>query len=111
MAGNIVRQDWLLALLARTRTGSRQRHSCCFPPPSWVVEARWLSHTADHHAVPAPAVICSCGEFHPLMYLEGLAEAVVKHGGKIYEGTKYVHTGGQRMLRDSAWQHVGYRQL
>ncbi|KAL4423050.1 hypothetical protein ABPG77_002084 [Micractinium sp. CCAP 211/92] len=27
-------------------------------------------------------------EFHPLMYLEGLAEAVVRHGGKIYEGTK-----------------------
>lgn len=27
-------------------------------------------------------------EFHPLMYLEGLAEAVQRHGGKIYEGTK-----------------------
>ncbi|KAL4858845.1 putative Rieske 2Fe-2S iron-sulfur protein YhfW [Chlorella vulgaris] len=27
-------------------------------------------------------------EFHPLMYLEGLAAAVEKHGGKIYEGTK-----------------------
>ncbi|PRW44524.1 oxidoreductase [Chlorella sorokiniana] len=28
------------------------------------------------------------GEFHPLMYLEGLAAAVERRGGKIYEGTK-----------------------
>ncbi|PSC69844.1 oxidoreductase [Micractinium conductrix] len=27
-------------------------------------------------------------EFHPLMYLEGLAKAVERRGGKIYEGTK-----------------------
>ena len=32
-------------------------------------------------------------EFHPLMYLEGLAAAVERHGGKIYEGTKAWKTG------------------
>jgi glycine/D-amino acid oxidase-like deaminating enzyme len=34
-------------------------------------------------------------EFHPLMYLEGLAAAVEKHGGKIYEGTKAWKAGKQ----------------
>jgi hypothetical protein len=33
-------------------------------------------------------------EFHPLMYLEGLAAAVERHGGKIYEGTKAWRAGG-----------------
>lgn len=28
-----------------------------------------------------------CADFHPLKYLNGLAEAVVRHGGKIYENT------------------------
>lgn len=36
---------------------------------------------------------CRGADFHPLMYLEGLAEAVVKRGGRIFEGTKYWTTG------------------
>eukprot|EP00850_Spirogloea_muscicola_P004666 SM000020S06016 [mRNA] locus=s20:406024:409260:+ [translate_table: standard] len=32
------------------------------------------------------------GDFHPLMYLEGLAKAITKYGGRIYEQTKaYEH--------------------
>ena len=37
-------------------------------------------------------------DFHPLMYLEGLAAAVERHGGKIYEGTK-AWKAGERALR------------
>ncbi|EFN55349.1 hypothetical protein CHLNCDRAFT_134365 [Chlorella variabilis] len=40
-------------------------------------------------------------DFHPLMYLEGLAAAVERHGGKIYEGTK-AWKAGERALRTYA---------
>ncbi len=37
------------------------------------------------------------------MYLDGLAEAVVRHGGRIFEGTKYWTAGEEeQLLRFSA---------
>ena len=37
---------------------------------------------------------CSNADFHPLMYLRGLAEAAVRRGVAIYEGTKAWKAGG-----------------
>ena len=33
-----------------------------------------------------------------MMYIEGLADAVVRHGGRIYENTKYWTTGGSQVI-------------
>lgn len=30
----------------------------------------------------------NCGEFHPLEYINGMAEAIERMGGKIYENTR-----------------------
>lgn len=54
------------------RPCARSLHTLCSPTFSSMFTAR--SHTAR--------TPCRCS------YLEGLAEAVVRHGGKIYEGTK-----------------------
>ena len=33
-----------------------------------------------------------CGQFQPLAYLQGLAKAVEKHGGRIHENTRVMST-------------------
>lgn len=33
-----------------------------------------------------------CADFHPLDYVKGLAKAVEKHGGRIYESTHVMST-------------------
>lgn len=40
------------------------------------------------------------GEFHPLKYLDGLAEAIIRRGGRIYEGTKAWTVGADRVETD-----------
>ncbi|GAB4819568.1 hypothetical protein N2152v2_006614 [Parachlorella kessleri] len=40
-------------------------------------------------------------DFHPMMYIEGLADAVVRHGGRIYENTKYWTTEGDQVATDT----------
>ncbi len=47
-----------------------------------------LGGGADVGGIKECLVFPNNGEFHPLKYLEGLAEAVIRHGGRIYEGTK-----------------------
>ena len=56
------------------------------PPAEY---ARRLAHSARP---PAPA--CSNAEFHPLIYLDGLARAVERLGGRIFEGTKVMEANG-----------------
>ncbi|KAK9836086.1 hypothetical protein WJX81_000189 [Elliptochloris bilobata] len=38
-----------------------------------------------------------CGDFHPLMYLEGLADAITKNGGRIFENTRVRQTEGKEV--------------
>ena len=33
-----------------------------------------------------------CGQFQPLAYLQGLAKAIEKHGGRIHENTRVMST-------------------
>ena len=33
-----------------------------------------------------------CGDFQPLDYIQGLAKAFEKHGGRIYENTRVMNT-------------------
>ena len=42
-------------------------------------------------------VFPGCADFHPLLFLNGLAEAVVKHGGKIYEHSRVMQTKGKKV--------------
>ena len=41
-------------------------------------------------------VFPGCADFQPLLYLNGLAEAVVKYGGKIYEHSRVMQTKGKK---------------
>jgi glycine/D-amino acid oxidase-like deaminating enzyme/nitrite reductase/ring-hydroxylating ferredoxin subunit len=46
------------------------------------------------------------GQFHPLKYLRGLADALVRAGGRIYTGTRAVGvTGGKRATVETAEGH------
>jgi glycine/D-amino acid oxidase-like deaminating enzyme/nitrite reductase/ring-hydroxylating ferredoxin subunit len=43
------------------------------------------------------------GQFHPLKYLNGLAQAFERHGGRLYTGTRAVRvTGGDRAIVETA---------
>ena len=45
-------------------------------------------------------------EFHPLRYLNGLADAYLRRGGRFYSGTKAVHAeGGDRACVKTAFGH------
>jgi glycine/D-amino acid oxidase-like deaminating enzyme/nitrite reductase/ring-hydroxylating ferredoxin subunit len=46
------------------------------------------SRRLAHHLGPDALVFPNCANVHPLRYIEGLAEAVVRNGGQIYEGTR-----------------------
>jgi glycine/D-amino acid oxidase-like deaminating enzyme len=53
------------------------------------LEVEWVKNAPieafeTHRAIRFPRQ----GQIHPLKYLQGLADAVIRHGGKIYTGTK-----------------------
>lgn len=46
------------------------------------------SRRLAHHLGPDALLFPKCANLHPLQYIEGLAEAVVRSGGQIFEGTR-----------------------
>ncbi|KAH7623959.1 hypothetical protein Ndes2526B_g01211 [Nannochloris sp. 'desiccata'] len=60
-----------------------------------------LGGGADVGHIKEALVFPNNGEFHPLKYLEGLAEAVIRHGGRIYEGTKAYNLDSDKVRTES----------
>src|SRR5438874_11762433 len=62
------------------------------------LNVEWVKHAPiegfdTHRAIRFPRQ----GQFHPLKYLRGLAEAIQRHGGRIYTGTKALEAiGGEK---------------
>jgi glycine/D-amino acid oxidase-like deaminating enzyme/nitrite reductase/ring-hydroxylating ferredoxin subunit len=55
------------------------------------VEVEWADH-APYPLLPGTKALkfANQGRFHPLKYCAGLAQAIIKHGGRIYGGTTYI---------------------
>jgi glycine/D-amino acid oxidase-like deaminating enzyme/nitrite reductase/ring-hydroxylating ferredoxin subunit len=71
-------------------------------PVEWVKNAP-IEGFETHRAIRFP----NQAQIHPLKYLEGLAEAVVRHGGKIYTGTRVEEAiGGSNARVTTANKHT-----
>lgn len=77
-----------------------QAHNHFIAPPAPVAKPQSrdidLIDCVPFSLPPASTSPCSNAEFHPLHYLDGLARAVEKHGGRIFEGTKVMEANGTR---------------
>ncbi|KAL3688749.1 hypothetical protein R1sor_015058 [Riccia sorocarpa] len=67
-----------------------------------------LSGDPRHGKIVGAIKYPNCAEFHPLMYIEGLAQAVEKYGGKIYENTRaYTIEAGKVVTDDKKTVRAG----
>lgn len=65
------------------------------PPYCWPLPSLALPCSSFFHSTPVLFLVPrSNAQFHPLMYLEGLAAAAVRRGVRIFEGTKYWSASG-----------------
>ena len=60
-----------------------------------------LGGGADVGGIREALVFPRNADFHPLMYLEGLVDAITKRGGRIYEGTKAYSIEADRVETES----------
>ncbi|KAL3676803.1 hypothetical protein R1sor_026751 [Riccia sorocarpa] len=61
-----------------------------------------------HRKIVGAIKLPNCADFHPLMYIEGLAQTVEKYGGKIYENTKaYTIEAGKVVADDKKTVRAG----
>ncbi|CAN5975373.1 unnamed protein product [Sphagnum jensenii] len=68
------------------------------------VEMQELGNDPASGKIGTAIQFANAAEFHPLLYINGLADAIVKKGGKIYEETRVMKCEGTKVTTEEAFQ-------